>query len=227
MDPLRGDDYDEEDGQHIDPIDELIATFQGVVSQGRRKITIIPHLNSGELKQNVRQLEDLYASAKELIEKIDEEGQETPNAGRYARTIKLCMREMERFEDQYQRVMDAGNLRRYSLENDEERRTMLIEGQLMRENTSAIEEVSKRLHDTKETGGMIMHDLKGQSSTLKRTAAGILDTNEVLKESKRVLDGMARSAATNKLTTMLIILLEVFIICIIVYYKFIYTSDGT
>mmetsp|Transcript_11869 Transcript_11869/g.16598 ORF Transcript_11869/g.16598 Transcript_11869/m.16598 type:complete len:227 (+) Transcript_11869:29-709(+) len=224
MDPLSqgafGRDDEEEDIETVDPVDELIATFQGVVSQGRRKMNIIPHVATGELKENVRQLADLYASARELMEKIEEEAQEMPNSSHYSRTIRLCAKDFERFEEQYNRIMSREDLKRHTLGADGDRQRLLIEGELMCGNTSAIEAASRRLNETTETGTSVLGDLKGQSEQLRRTVDKVMETNEVLKKSKRILDGMARSAATNKLTTALIILLEVFLICVIIYYKF-------
>eukprot|EP00466_Bigelowiella_natans_P020650 jgi/Bigna1/139534/aug1.51_g14242 len=227
MDPLRGGEMDDSMDENSDPIDELIATFQGVVSQGRRKMNIIPHVATGELKENVRHLADLYASAKELMEKIEEEAHETPNASRYARSMRLCAKDFERFEEQYTRLMCREELVRYTNEADEERQGLIVENKLMAGNTSAMEAGIRRLNETTETGGVIMSDLKGQSEQLKRTVDRVLDTGEVLKESKRVLDGMARAATTNKLTTALIILLEIFVICVIFYFKFVAPGSKT
>jgi len=116
---------------------------------------------------------------------------------------------------------------RYTNEADEERQGLIVENKLMAGNTSAMEAGIRRLNETTETGGVIMSDLKGQSEQLKRTVDRVLDTGEVLKESKRVLDGMARAATTNKLTTALIILLEIFVICVIFYFKFVAPGSKT
>mmetsp|Transcript_26850 Transcript_26850/g.43162 ORF Transcript_26850/g.43162 Transcript_26850/m.43162 type:complete len:124 (+) Transcript_26850:421-792(+) len=116
---------------------------------------------------------------------------------------------------------------RYTNEADEERQGLIVENNLMAGNTSAMEAGIRRLNETTETGGVIMSDLKGQSEQLKRTVDRVLDTGEVLKESKRVLDGMARAATTNKLTTALIILLEIFVICVIFYFKFVAPGSKT
>mmetsp|Transcript_18449 Transcript_18449/g.37233 ORF Transcript_18449/g.37233 Transcript_18449/m.37233 type:complete len:120 (-) Transcript_18449:87-446(-) len=105
-------------------------------------------------------------------------------------------------------------------ENDERWFSLLVEDALVESNTRSIEDITRRLGDTTETGGMIMSDLKGQTEQLKRSVNKVVDTDEVLKESKKILDGMARSAATNKLTTALIILLELLMIFFIIWYKY-------
>ncbi|GAB5359744.1 hypothetical protein AAMO2058_000569100 [Amorphochlora amoebiformis] len=228
MDPLHAgrEDSEAEDDEYggADPIDELISTFQGVVVQCRRKMNVLSHVTTGELKHNVEQVTELHSTARDLLEKIQDEAQ--ANSSRYMRTVRMCIKDFERLDDRFELVMSREELSRYvtGVDVDDDRREVLVSDRLMRENTHSIEEVRKRLNETTEEGGMIMNDLKGQSDTLKRTIGTMLETGEVIKESKKVLDGMARSAATNKLTTALIVLLEIFIIGIIVYFKYLMPS---
>jgi hypothetical protein len=227
MEPLGlSDDNDEELG---DPIDELIASFQGITSQARRKLHIIPHLATGELKSSVAQLSDLFDDAKDTLDRIQEEADRTPNAGRYMRTIRICEKDFNRLAEKFRILMESDNIARLQYLPDEEdekvregtraRRTNLVNESLVNSNTEGIDRARRTLGMTTAKGGMIMGDLKGQTGQLKHAAGGILGTAEILQESKRVLDGMARRAATNKFTTALIILLEMFIISAIIYFK--------
>mmetsp|Transcript_24277 Transcript_24277/g.43034 ORF Transcript_24277/g.43034 Transcript_24277/m.43034 type:complete len:252 (+) Transcript_24277:164-919(+) len=245
MDPLHADEHgsgssfgtggfggfggaDDDLEANVDPVDELISTFQSVVVQAKRKMNIIPHVATGELKQNVEQLTDLYYTARDTLDKVEDEVQSTANGARYERTLRLLNKDCQRLEERYNRVMNREDVKRIRHQNSGQRTSALIEDQLTRENTESIEHVTRQLNETTEQGGMIMNDLKSQTDTLKRSVHKVLETGEVLKESKRILDGMARSAATNKLTTALIILLEVFIICVIIYYKYVmnYTNHS-
>mmetsp|Transcript_32132 Transcript_32132/g.62805 ORF Transcript_32132/g.62805 Transcript_32132/m.62805 type:complete len:235 (-) Transcript_32132:93-797(-) len=210
-------------GDGSDAIDQMIGEFQETVSQTRRKMNVIPHVNQGEMKQNVEELADYYSEARNLLERIEDTIQDAPNAGKYLRTLRLCTKDFERLRQRYDKMMLRDNLNRYLSENSQltkERRSLLVEDALVESNTRSIEDITRRLGDTTETGGMIMSDLKGQTDQLKRSVNKVVDTDEVLKESKKILDGMARSAATNKLTTALIILLELLIIFFIIWYKY-------
>ena len=122
---------------------------------------------------------------------------------------------------------DLSHIRRHLMEAEAsaaaaeagERRVHLANGRIVEENASALDDVRMTLERTTERGGLALRDLKSQTETLKLSSDAILDTDGVLKESKRVLNAMARRAATNKAATALIVLFEIIIIVFIIYYK--------
>ncbi len=229
-DPLRAIFDDEDDEEMGDPIDDRIATFQGLMSQARRKLHIVPHLAGSELKTSVQSLASLVETARDAMDRVHEEVDRTPNASRYMRTVRLCDRELERLVARYEKLMDDDDLshiRRHLMEAEAsaaaaeagERRVHLANGRIVEENASALDDVRMTLERTTERGGLALRDLKSQTETLKLSSDAILDTDGVLKESKRVLNAMARRAATNKAATALIVLFELIIIVFIIYYK--------
>jgi len=190
---------------------------------------VIPHLSQGEVKQSVSQLADYYEEARDLLERIEDHVQDAPNAGKYLRSVRLCTKDFERLSQRYEKMMIRDSFNRYLEDTNNaisaQRRSALLEDSLVHENTRSIEEIRRTLGETTDTGGMIMSDLKGQTDQLKRSVNKVVDTGEILQESKKILDGMARSAATNKLTTALIILLELLIIFFILWYKYLSVAE--
>mmetsp|Transcript_18449 Transcript_18449/g.37232 ORF Transcript_18449/g.37232 Transcript_18449/m.37232 type:complete len:135 (-) Transcript_18449:484-888(-) len=106
-------------GDGSDPIDQMIGEFQETVSQTRRKMNVIPHVNQGEMKQNVEELADYYSEARDLLERIEDTIQDAPNAGKYLRTLRLCTKDFERLRQRYDKMMLRDNLNRYLSENSQ------------------------------------------------------------------------------------------------------------
>ncbi|XP_055696604.1 vesicle transport through interaction with t-SNAREs homolog 1B [Lutzomyia longipalpis] len=104
---------------------------------------------------------------------------------------------------------------------DHNRRTVL-EGRAVLERTSASLARSNIVAiETEQIGTEIVSELGEQRESLLRSQRGLQNTNEGLSKSRAVLKAMQKNVLYNKLTLILIIILEVFILGGLVFIKFI------
>uniref|UniRef100_A0A6B2EL01 Putative vesicle transport through interaction with t-snares protein 1b n=1 Tax=Phlebotomus kandelakii TaxID=1109342 RepID=A0A6B2EL01_9DIPT len=103
---------------------------------------------------------------------------------------------------------------------DHNRRTVL-EGRAALERTSASLARSNQIAiETEQIGTEIVSDLGEQRESLLRSQRGLQNANDGLSKSRTILRGMQRNVLYNKLTLILIIVLEVFILGGLVFIKF-------
>ncbi len=75
--------------------------------------------------------------------------------------------------------------------------------------------------ETEEVGAGVIEELGQQREALTRTRDRLTETDVELSQSRRILSSMYRVALTNKITLIVIILLELAILGALIYYKFI------
>lgn len=97
----------------------------------------------------------------------------------------------------------------------------------VRQGTEILERTSQSLYRTtqvalesEEIGTGVVQELSSQREVLVRTRDRLTDTDAELGRSRRILKSMSRVALTNKLVLIVIIVLEMFILAGLVYYKF-------
>lgn len=74
--------------------------------------------------------------------------------------------------------------------------------------------------ETDQVGIAVVDELGTQREALIRTKERLVDTDQNLSMSRKILRSMHRRVMTNKLILIVIIILEIAILCGIVYYKF-------
>lgn len=104
--------------------------------------------------------------------------------------------------------------------DDRNRRTVL-EGRHILERTSASLARSNQIAiETEDIGTGVMSELNEQRETLLRSQRRLENANDGLRKSNAVLRAMQRNVFYNKLILILIILLEIVILCGLVFIKF-------
>ncbi|GAB0087644.1 vesicle transport v-SNARE 12 [Sergentomyia squamirostris] len=103
---------------------------------------------------------------------------------------------------------------------DHNRRTVL-EGRAVLERTSASLARSNQVAiETEQIGTEIVSELGEQRESLLRSQRSLQNTNDGLSKSRTVLIAMQRNVLYNKLTLVMIIVLEIFILGGMLFLKF-------
>ncbi|XP_068951014.1 vesicle transport through interaction with t-SNAREs homolog 1B isoform X2 [Petaurus breviceps papuanus] len=114
----------------------------------------------------------------------------------------------------------------YAIENEHmnrlhSQRVLLLQGtDSLNQATQSIERSHRIATETDQIGSEIIEELGDQRDQLERTKSRLVNTNENLSRSRKILRSMSRKVATNKLLLSTIILLELVILGGLVYYKF-------
>lgn len=114
----------------------------------------------------------------------------------------------------------------YALENEhlnrlQSQRALLLQGtESLNRATQSIERSHRIAAETDQIGTEIIEELGEQRDQLERTKSRLVNTNENLSKSRKILRSMSRKVITNKLLLSVIILLELAILVGLVYYKF-------
>uniref|UniRef100_A0A8C6QAM1 t-SNARE coiled-coil homology domain-containing protein n=1 Tax=Nannospalax galili TaxID=1026970 RepID=A0A8C6QAM1_NANGA len=114
----------------------------------------------------------------------------------------------------------------YALENEhmnrlQSQRTLLLQGtESLNRATQSIERSHRIATETDQIGSEIIEELGEQQEQLKSTKSRLVNTNENLSKSRKILRSMSRKVITNKLLLFILILLELAILVGLVYYKF-------
>lgn len=102
---------------------------------------------------------------------------------------------------------------------DHNRRTVL-EGRQVLERTSASLARSNQIAiETENIGTEVVNELGEQREALLRSKRRLDNANDNLTQSRAILNAMKRNVFYNKLTLLLIIFLEVFILCGLLFMK--------
>uniref|UniRef100_A0A2D4HC12 t-SNARE coiled-coil homology domain-containing protein n=2 Tax=Micrurus lemniscatus lemniscatus TaxID=129467 RepID=A0A2D4HC12_MICLE len=100
-------------------------------------------------------------------------------------------------------------------------RALLLQGtESLNRATQSLDRTHQIAAETDQIGSDIIEELGGQREQLERTKGRLVNTNENLSRSRKILRSMSRRLMTNKLLLSVIIILEVVILGGLVYYKF-------
>ncbi|KAG8126047.1 putative Vesicle transport through interaction with t-SNAREs-like protein [Naja naja] len=114
----------------------------------------------------------------------------------------------------------------FSTENEQRtqmqsQRVLLLQGtESLNRATQSLDRTHQIAAETDQIGSDIIEELGGQREQLERTKGRLVNTNENLSRSRKILHSMSRRLMTNKLLLSVIIILEVIILGGLVYYKF-------
>jgi len=101
----------------------------------------------------------------------------------------------------------------------EERRRLLGANQAIDNSSISLQRTAQTLAETQAQGAATSNTLVEQRELIVRARETVRETESALTKSRRILRRMSRRVVTNKLIQGLIILLEVAIIFLIVYFK--------
>lgn len=102
-------------------------------------------------------------------------------------------------------------------------RALLLQGtESLHQATQSIKHFHKIATETDQIGSEIIEELGGQCDQLQHTKNRLVNTNENLSKSGKILCSKSRKVATNKLLLCIIILLEIAILPGLAYYKFLH-----
>lgn len=87
--------------------------------------------------------------------------------------------------------------------------------------TQSVNRTQQIAAETDQVGIAVVDELGTQREALIRTKERLVDTDSNLSRSRKILRSMYRRVMTNKLILIVIIILEIAILCGIVYYRFI------
>ncbi|XP_019374740.1 PREDICTED: vesicle transport through interaction with t-SNAREs homolog 1B [Gavialis gangeticus] len=189
-----------------------------------------------EKKKLIREFDEKQREANETLREMEEELKHAPLPFRnqmmskiraYKRDLSMFQREM--------RVTDLGLVPGnrgdtkygiYSMENEQStqlqsQRVLLLQGtDSLNRATQSIERSHQISAETDQIGTNIIEELGEQREQLERTRGRLVNTNENLSKSRKILRSMSRKVTTNKLLLSVIIILELAILGGVVYYKF-------
>ncbi|CAO2613607.1 Vesicle transport through interaction with t-SNAREs homolog 1B [Lemmus lemmus] len=106
----------------------------------------------------------------------------------------------------------------YTLENEhlnqlQSQRALLLQGtERLNRATQSIEHSHRIATETDQIGTEIIEELGGQQEQLERTKNRLVNTNENLSQSRKILCSMSRKVTTNKLLLSITILLKLAIL---------------
>ncbi|GIY28885.1 vesicle transport through interaction with t-SNAREs homolog 1B [Caerostris darwini] len=86
--------------------------------------------------------------------------------------------------------------------------------------TESVNRTQQIAAETDQVGIAVVDELGTQRESLIRTKERLVDTDANLSKSRKILRSMYRRVMTNKLILIVIILLEIAILCGVVYYRF-------
>ena len=103
-----------------------------------------------------------------------------------------------------------------------EQQRVLIESRsaIERANQSVVKSQAIAI-ETEQIGAEVISELGEQRETLLRAKNRLVHTNEELNKAKRIIRTMKRKVLTNKIVLILIILLEITILGLVVFIKYI------
>lgn len=105
---------------------------------------------------------------------------------------------------------------------DDRNRQTVLEGRQILERTSASLARSNQIAiETENIGTEVMSELSEQRESLLRSQRRLENANEGLRKSNAILRAMQRNVIYNRITLLLIIVLEVFILCGLLFVKFV------
>lgn len=103
---------------------------------------------------------------------------------------------------------------------EDQLRQQVLRGAAVLDKTSeSIQRSTQVAAESEEIGGEIMTNLHGQRETLERARAMISETDAELSRSRRILKRLSRSTIYNKVVLVIIIIIQLFIIGALVYWK--------
>jgi len=117
-------------------------------------------------------------------------------------------------------IDNKGSAPEPSAQSKEQRRRLLGTQAVVADTTRSLENTMQSLEQAVEIGTDTTTQLSGQGDQLRQGLLSIRETDSILERSRKTLERMRRRLVTNKLITIVIILVELGIVGLIVYLKY-------
>mgnify|MGYP001467954220 CR=1 FL=1 len=220
--------------EHFEKLHEifrgLLEDLQGVPER------LLGTAGTEEKKKLVRDFDEKQQEANETLAEMEEELRYAPLTFRNPMMSKLrnYRKDLAKLHREVRSTPltaapgGRGDLKygTYTLENEhlnrlQSQRALLLQGtESLNRATQSIERSHRIATETDQIGTEIIEELGEQRDQLERTKSRLVNTNENLSKSRKILRSMSRKVITNKLLLSVIILLELAILVGLVYYKF-------
>lgn len=220
--------------EHFEKLHEifrgLLEDLQGVPER------LLGTAGTEEKKKLVRDFDEKQQEANETLAEMEEELRYAPLTFRNPMMSKLrnYRKDLAKLHREVRSTPltaapgGRGDLKygTYALENEhlnrlQSQRALLLQGtESLNRATQSIERSHRIATETDQIGTEIIEELGEQRDQLERTKSRLVNTNENLSKSRKILRSMSRKVITNKLLLSVIILLELAILVSLVYYKF-------
>uniref|UniRef100_A0A8C8R8V7 Vesicle transport through interaction with t-SNAREs 1B n=1 Tax=Pelusios castaneus TaxID=367368 RepID=A0A8C8R8V7_9SAUR len=219
--------------EHFERLHEIFRGLHGALLAVPEKLR---GSAAEEKKKLLREFDEKQREANETLREMEEELKYAPASFRnqmmnkiraYRRDLAMFQREM-RSTDLGLGPGNRGETKYgiYSTENEQSthlqsQRVLLLQGtECLNQATQSIDRSHRIAAETDQIGTEIIEELGDQREQLERTKSRLVNTNENLSKSRKILRSMSRRFMTNKLLLSVIIILELAILGGVVYYKF-------
>jgi len=212
-----------------DDLDALLERIEASLTWLLKKTNSLNELQSG-LARCQRQLDE----GRSFLTEMEREARSAPlqyrsemlsNVRGYRESVSKIQSDIRKRQMEITKDKLTSSNRR--MEDDEEGesteevlRQQVLRGTNVLEKTSdSIQRSTQVAHETEEIGEAIMGDLTVQREGLERARTMLSETDAELSRSRRILKRMSRGTIYNKVVLILIIIVQICIICALVYWK--------
>lgn len=212
--------------EKFEDLEEELKTLREDISS---KVTNkIPRLTGEMRKSAVREVEKRIEEANLIIEEMEEEASFAPGSFKnsmmaktrgYKRDFEQLKRDLAKPTKQVNVTFGKEEL--FDSDPMAPQRNKVMHGtETLNRASESIARSTRVAVETEQIGGEIIEELGDQREALIRTRDRLIDVDQGLGKSKRILNSMAIRIATNKLILLSIILVELAILGAVVYIRF-------
>lgn len=210
--------------------ESLDDDFTSILDSLRERIERkIPNYTGEERKTAVRHAERNMEEANIILQEMEEEAKVAPMS--YRTQMLSQLRNYRRDIDQLSRALKRGTAsgfggsESYGFERNDRveasQRARLMEGtQILNRTTDSIARSHQISAETDQIGVDTIDELGRQREVLERTRDRLVDTDTNLSRSRKILKTMAMRVMTNKMILIVVILIELAILGIVIWWKF-------
>ncbi|XP_048737945.2 vesicle transport through interaction with t-SNAREs homolog 1B-like isoform X2 [Ostrea edulis] len=210
--------------------ESLDDDFTSILDSLRERIERkIPNYSGEERKTAIRHAERNMEEANIIYQEMEEEAKVAPISARTQMLSKL--RNYRREMDQLNRSMKKATTSSFGVSDtygferndraEASQRAKLMEGtQILNRTTDSIARSHQISAETDQIGVDTIDELGRQRDVLERTRDRLVDTDTNLSRSRKILKTMAMRVMTNKMILIVVILLELGILGVVVWWKF-------
>uniref|UniRef100_A0A670I0G2 Vesicle transport through interaction with t-SNAREs 1B n=1 Tax=Podarcis muralis TaxID=64176 RepID=A0A670I0G2_PODMU len=207
--------------EHLERLHEIFRGLHGELRGAPERLRGSSAVE--EKKKLIREFDEKQKEANETLREMEEELKYAPMSfhNQMMAKIRTYRRELAMFQRKMKStdlgVVPGGHgepkFGIYATENEQST-------QLQSQRVLLIERSHQIAAETDQVGTEIIEVLGEQREQLDRTKGRLVNTNENLSKSRKILRAMSRKVMTNKLLLSFIIILELVILGGVVYYKF-------
>ncbi|XP_022303681.2 vesicle transport through interaction with t-SNAREs homolog 1B-like [Crassostrea virginica] len=206
--------------------DDFTSLLDSLRERIERKI---PYYNGEERKTAIRHAERNMEEANIVLQEMEGEAKLAPISARTHMLSKLrnYRKEIEQLNRSLKRGTSSGfaGSEAYGFEKNDRaeasQRAKLMEGtQILNRTTESIARSHQISAETDQIGVETIDELGRQREVLVRTRDRLVDTDTNLSRSRKILKTMAMRVMTNKMILIVVILVELAILGVVIWWKF-------